>query len=76
MRQTDRKTQEVSGVTKTSGKGSRLGERIQYPLRLPPEMHKAFCDLATDDGMTLHAYLIMVLADHLSKKKKENKNKG
>lgn len=72
MKQT--KTNENVDSAGKDGKGSRLGDRIQYPLRLPEDMHKDFQGFAEDDGMTLHAYFMKVLTEHW-RRRKQKKNK-
>lgn len=56
---------QVTPKTKTA----RLGKRTQYALRLTKEMHEQLAHQATESGVTMHAYLISVLSQHLAKKK-------
>lgn len=73
MKQTSKTHQDVEGGAE-DGKGSRLGDRTQYPLRLPGEMHKDFQGFAEEDGVTLHAYFMKVLTEHW-RRRKQRKNK-
>lgn len=66
--------EQEGGDPQGSRKRAELGQRRQYPLRLPEEMHDDYEGFAKEDGVTLHAYFMKVLADHW-RRKKRRKNK-